>query len=319
MRIPLLLLTVPALMAAQTPQLSPVEQMYRDRKFDELRTMMRAQITRDKNDHVAIYWMGRMAEADNRNGEAVDWFEKAVKLRDTSALYHYWLGAALGGEAQNANKLRQPFLARRTKGEFERAVALDPKMLDPRFGLVDYYAMAPGIVGGSIEKAKEQAKEIGKMHPFRGHFADARIANKQRDLPAEEAAYKAAVAAMPDSVTTYYQLASFYRRNSRWDEAFVVYDSLMKHHPQEIPVHASYGVVASQSGKHLERGETELKRYLATPPNGVNPQTLSFVRYHLGQIYEKTSRKEPARAEYTEALKLNKDNADAKKALGNLK
>lgn len=314
---PLLVLAAPALLAAQTPN---VERLYRDRKFDEARTILRAQIARDKNDHVSLYWMGRIAEDEEKFGESMDWFEKAIKLNDTSALYHAWLGNAAGGEAQRANKLRQPFLARKVKSEFERAVQLDPKMLDPRFGLVDFYTMAPGFMGGSIDKAKEQAREIGKMHPFRGHFAEARIANRQKNIPAEEAAYKAAVAASPDSGTTFYNLGSFYRRHSRWDDAFVVYDSLMKKHPEgEIPVHASYGVVASQSGKNLERGEAELNRYLAMPPKEINPQTLSFVRYHLGQIYEKTSRKDIAKAEYTEALKLNKDNADAKKALGNLK
>ena len=318
MRTALLLLVTPALLAAQALT-SNVEQLYRERKFDEARTVLRAQIAKDRNDHRSLYWMGRIAEDEDKFGEAMDWFEKAIKLNDTSALYHAWLGNAAGGEAQRANKLRQPFLARKVKAEFERAVALDPRMLDPRFGLVDFYTMAPGFMGGSVEKAKEQAQEIKKLHPFRGHFADARIAQRQKDVPGEEKAYQAALAAMPDSITTFYSLASFYRRQSRWDDAFVVYDSLMKRYPEEIPVHASYGVVAAQSGKNLERGEAELKKYLATPPAQVNPQTLSFVRYQLGLIYEKTSRKEPARAEYTEALKLNKDNADAKKALSNLK
>ena len=313
---PLLLLAAPAILAAQT---SNVEQLYRERKYEEARTMLRAQLAKNKNDHLAMYWMGRVAEDEEKFGEAVDWMEKAVKLNDTSALYHAWLGNSLGGEAGKANKLRQPFLARRLKSEFERAVALDPKMLEPRLGLIEFYTQAPGVMGGSVEKAKEQAAEIKKMAPLRGYFADARIAQRQKDVPAEEKAWKGAVAEAPDSVTAFYNLGAFYRRQQRWDDAFAAYDSLMKRHPEEIPVHASYGVVASMSGKNVERGEAEMKKYLAHPPANVNPQTLSFVRYHLGQIYEKTSRKEPARAEYSEALKLNKDNADAKKALGNLK
>jgi tetratricopeptide (TPR) repeat protein len=310
----LLLLAVPALLAAQTP-----EELFRRGQVDSAKTAAQALLAKNKNDLTGIYWMGRVAEAQNKDGEAIDWFEKAVKLNDTSALYHTWLGNALGGEAQTANKLRQPFLARRVKSEFERAVQLDPKLLDPRFGLVDFYTMAPGFMGGSIEKAKEQAAAIAGMHPFRGHFAEARIANRQKDVAGEEKAYQAALAAMPDSVTTFYSLASFYRRQSRWDEALVVYDALMKRHPEEIPVHASYGVTAALAGKELERGERELKHYLANPPKNINSQTISFVRYHLGLLYEKSARKELARAEYTEAVKQNPQNNDAKKALNNLK
>jgi tetratricopeptide (TPR) repeat protein len=313
MRTALLLLLAPALIAAQTP-----EQLYRDRKFDDLRKAMSENLAKNKNDHRSMYWIGRAYEEEDKFGDAMDWFEKAIKLNDTSALYHAWLGNAAGGAAQRANKIKQPFLARKVKAEFERAVALDPKMLDPRFGLVDFYTMAPGFMGGSIEKAKQQSVEIGKLHPFRGHFAEARIANRQKDVAGEEKAYKAALAATPDSTTTFYNLASFYRRQSRWDDALALYDSLMKRHPQEIPVHASWGVTAIQAGKHLERTERELKIWLAAVPKEANIQTISFVHYSLGQVYERTARKELARAEYNDAIKHNPQNADAKKALGAL-
>ena len=314
MRIAFLLLAVPALLAAQTP-----EQLIRERKFEDARKVLRENLARNKNDHVSLYWMGRTYEAEDKAGEAMEWLEKAVKLNDTSATYHYWLGSAIGGEAGRASKIRQPFLARRLKTEFERAVQLDPKMLDPRFGLVDFYTMAPGFMGGSLEKAKQQAVEISKMHPFRGHFAEARIANRQKDVPGEEKAYKAALAVMPDSVATFYSLASFYRRQSRWDDALAVYDSLMKRYPNEIPVHASWGVTALNTGKHLERIERELKIWLASAPKDATILTLSFVHYSLGQVYERTARKDAARAEYNEALKINPQNADAKKALDALK
>lgn len=89
----------------------------------------------------------------------------------------------------------------------------------------------------------------------------------------------------------------------------------MRKKPDELPVHASYGVVASLSGRNLERGERELKLYLDRPPTDVTDATLSFARYHLGRIYEKSARRDAAKSEYAEAVRLNKDNADARKAL----
>jgi tetratricopeptide (TPR) repeat protein len=314
MRALTLLLAIPSLLAAQSG-----EQLFQERRFAEAKTAFQAQLATNKDDANALYYMGRIVYAEGNSKEAVDWFEKAVKQNDQSALYHHWLGSALGDEAQKASKFRQPFLARRLKGEFERAVQLDPTMIEPRRGLVDFYSIAPGVMGGSMDRAKEQAAEIGRLNAMQGHFALARIAQREKDLAAEEREFKAARAVAPDSAQPYYSLASFYRRQSRWDDAFALYDSLMKAKPDEKIVHATYGIVAAMSGKNLERGERELKWFLENPPADVTPQTLSTVRFRLGHIYEQTARKDLARAEYTEAVKQNPQNADAKKALDGLK
>ena len=318
MRIAVVLLAIASSLAAQTP-----EELFKAGKYDDAKKLFAERVARDRNDAQALFYMGRIAEETNQFNEAVDWYEKALKLNDTSATYHFWLGSATGELAQRASKLKQPFLARKVKSEFEKASQLDPKMLEPRLGLVNFYVMAPGFMGGSVEKAHGQAAEIKKLHPYRGFYAEAQIASRQKNVAAEGKAYEEALAAArvaaPDSLAPWYSLASYYRRNARYDESFALYDSIMKRKPDEIPVHASYGVVASLSGRNLERGERELKWYLDHPPKEVNDATLSFVRYHLGQIYEKSERKDAAKIEYTEAVRLNKDNGDAKKALAALK
>lgn len=318
MRIAVLLLAIASSLAAQTP-----EELFKSGKYDDAKKVFAERVAKNRNDANALFHMGRIAEEQDKFSEAVDWYEKALKLNDTSATYHFWLGSATGALAQRASKIKQPFLARKVKSEFERASQLDPKMLDPRLGLVDFYTMAPGFMGGSIEKAHQQADEIKKLHPYRGQYAEARIAQKQKNVEAEGKAFEAALAAAkvaaPDSLTPWYWLANYYRRNSRFDESFALCDSIMKKKPDEVPVHASYGVVAALSGKNLERGERELKFYLEHPPKEVTDATISFVRYHLGLIYEKTARKDAAKTEYAEAVRLNKDNADAKKAISALK
>lgn len=309
-----LLLSFPAILAAQTP-----EQLFQERRLDEAKVAFQALLAKNRNDANALYYMGRIADAQNKTGEAIEWFEKAVKQNEQSALYHFWLGNVLGDAAQNASKLRQPFLARRVKNEFERAVQLDPKMVQPRLGLVDFYSIAPGVMGGSMEKAKEQAREIIKMDALQGHFAVARIAGREKNTAAEEAAYKAAVAAAPDSAQPYYSLGSFYRRHGRWDEAFATYEQRMKLAPDDVTARAVWGITAAQSGRNVERGEHELKNFLANTPKEAAPQTISAVHFRLGQIYEKSARKELARAEYAAAVNANPQNQDAKKALNGLK
>ena len=318
MRITVLLLVIASSLAAQTP-----EELFKAGKYDDAKKVFAERVARNRNDAQALFYMGRIAEEQDRHSEAVDWYEKALKLNDTSATYHFWLGSATGALAQRASKIKQPFLARKVKSEFERASQLDPSMLDPRIGLVDFYVMAPGFMGGSIEKAHQQATEIKKLHPYRGFYAEARIASRQKNVAAEGKAYEealaAARAAAPDSTAPWFSLAAYYRRQARWDDAFALYDSVARRWPNDIAVHLSYGYASSLSGQRLERGEREIRTYLEHPPKDVNDATLSFARYHLGQIYEKTARKDAAKTEYAEAVRLNKDNADAKKAIAALK
>ena len=311
---------LPALLAAQTPQSAPTaEQLFAAGRFDEARAAFQMQLAQNRNDANALYYMGRIAEARNNSKEAVEWFEKAVKLNDGSALYHTWLGNALGTVAQNANKLKQPFLARRVKAEFERAVQLDPTMWEPRNGLVDFYSIAPGVMGGSMDKAREQAAEMVKLNPMRGHLAQARLAERQKDSTLALASYQAAVEAAPDSAQGYYALGLLYRRQSRWDEAFATYERLMQRKPDEVTAHATWGITAAVSGKQLERGEQELKYWLANAPKEASPLSYSNVHFRLGQIYFQTGRVDSARAQYQESVKRNPENKAAKDALAALK
>ena len=321
MRLCVLLLALPfALKAQAAPAVAShtPEQLITERRLDEAKTIIDAMLASDKNDPKAMYYRGRLEYALGNSGRAVDWFEKAVKRNDTSAVYHLWLGNALGDEAQKASKLRQPFLARRVKGEFERAVALDPKSIDAREGLVGFYSVAPGFMGGSMDKARDQANEILKLDVIRGNFQLARVAERSKDTVAAEAAYKAVISTAPDSAIGYYGLGGFYRNRSRWDEAFATYEQLMRRKPDEMPVHLTWAATAAQSGKNLERGETEAKFYLANAKDAP-PVNLSSAHWRLGQIYEKTSRRDLANAEYSEALKINPQNQNARRSLDALK
>lgn len=295
------------------------EELFAGREYDRARGAFLARLTTNPRDAAAMAYMGRIAQAQQKRGEAIDWLEKAVKLEDGNAMFHFWLGSAIGEEAQRASKLRQPFLARRIKSEFERAVALDSTLLEPRFGLVDFYTVAPGIMGGSIEKAREQAAAIARRNPMRGHLAYARIAMRQKDDSATVREHEAAIAAAPDSTQAYYALSSFHRSRSHWLEAMEVMDRLMKARPSDPAPHRWWGIISATSGIDMERGERELKHYLANALPETTPQGFAIVHFRLGQIYEKTGRRDAARAEYEKALTFDPDLPDARHALKALK
>ena len=74
---------------------------------------------------------------------------------------------------------RRMSLARHTRDEFEHAVELDPNNLDARWALVQYYELAPGYLGGSEQKAEQQAEEISKRDPSFGKRAFEFLARKK--------------------------------------------------------------------------------------------------------------------------------------------
>ena len=312
-----LLLAVPAALKSQCPP--STQKLIVDRKFDEAAAEARAALKQNGSDEAALHCMGRVFLDQDKSGEAVDWFEKAVKANDKAALHHLWLGNALGTEAQKANKLRQPFLARRVKTEFEQAVALDPTMIDARHGLVQFYTMAPGVVGGSREKANEQVAAIAKLSAMRGHLERAWIAERDKDIASAEREYVAATTAAPDSAVAFSNLGNFYRRQKKWAEATTAFERVLAVKPDANNAHLSLGGIAAVSGQNLDRGEREIKEWFAAAPKDAPILNVSTAHLWLGRIYDQQGKRDAARAEYQLALSANPKNEDAKKALGALK
>jgi tetratricopeptide (TPR) repeat protein len=185
--------------------------------------------------------------------------------------------------------------------------------------LIQFYSIAPGIMGGSMERAKAEAAEIQKFNAMRGRLEMAALFEREKKAAAAESTYKAAVDASPDSVAGYYGLGAFYQRQSRWDDAFATYERLIQLKPSEVVAHYQYGRTAALSGKNLERGERELKSLLDEPPKDFSALSFAATHLRLGTIYEKQGKTDLARSAYEESVKLNPKSEEARKALAALK
>ena len=141
--------------------------------------------------------------------------EKAVSANPQNARYHLWLGRALGERASKASAFSAFSLAKKSRSEFEEAVKLDPKDGEALSDLGEFYKEAPGVVGGGTDKAEEIARKLDGVSPARAHVLRGLIAEKQKDLSAAEKEFKAATTGDKDA-QAWMELASFYRRQSRW-------------------------------------------------------------------------------------------------------
>ena len=244
----------------------PVQLLITDRNYATAKTQLQAQIARSPNDDAAMHCMGRLLLDQGQSNAAVQWLEKAVTLNERSAPHHLWLGNALRAEALAASPLRRPFVVSRMKTTLERAVVLDPSLVEARYGLLQFYIMAPGVMGGGMPKARQQAAELLKLSPMRGHMGYGMVAEQEKDYAAAEKEFLTAVAVEPDSEASYNAAASFYRRRERWTDAVAMYNKLISANPDAMNAHVRLGDVYINNLKTYDQGENEVLLWLAKPP-----------------------------------------------------
>ena len=261
---------------------------------------------------------GNQDAAMKKFEQAADWLEKATRLAPQDAVAWRWLGNTYGRQAQAANKLRQAMLAGKVKNAFETAVRLDPTDVESRASLIDFYTQAPGFMGGSMEKAMAEAREIAKYDRLRGHYAIASISLRQGDSTKAVEAYRAAARDFPDSIPPNTLLAAGLGNVRRYADMWAEVDRIETRWPDEPRVIFAVGRAAAVSGQQLDRGAAALRKYLTLTPRNVDIP-LTAAHYRLGMILAKQGNIAGARAEYEATLKLDPKHRDARAALEALK
>jgi tetratricopeptide (TPR) repeat protein len=278
-------------------------------------------LTLDAQAGRAAFDEGRRLMAANDPAKAEKQFERAIAAEPNVSIYHLWLGNAIGEQAQNASVLRQPFMARRIKAEFEKAVELDSTSIDAREGLIGFYLQAPAVMGGSLEKAQVQARAIAQLHVIRGHMANARIAWHQKDTVATERAHRAAIAAWPDSAGPTIQFAQRLQGWNRNADAFAAYEAFLARQPRNFSVRFQLARLIAITGEQLPRGERILRELIAEPTweTGGTLPPRAAVHARLGDVLRKQGRREEARASYNTALSMDPTSQVAKDGLAALR
>jgi tetratricopeptide (TPR) repeat protein len=142
---------------------------------------------------------GKMAYSNRDFDRAVQEFRRAARFNPKSSNAQLWLGRALGRKAEKLGPLKGAFFAGEIHRCFERAVELNPRSIDAREDLLEFYLQASRILGGGLEKARDQAKAIGMLSTADGHAAWARIAEIHKDYQRAEEELRAAIASDGDN------------------------------------------------------------------------------------------------------------------------
>jgi len=285
--------------------------------------LAKAQAFVEANEANARAWV-LLARAQLQKGEAdeaVESAEQAVELAPNDAQAQFWLGNSLGARIGQVNMLRKMAMAPDLRDAFEAAVRLDGSLLDARSALIQFYLQAPGAMGGGVEKAQAQVVEIAKRNPARGHLAEATIQRAHfKDDAAAMRAIDAAVAAAPalpaDDIDTRVMVGNSLVALERYADARTFYLAWAGAQSRQAAPHYQLGRLAAISGQFLDEGGAGLKRYLdGGLTRGDNDPRDTAAWWRLGQIQAKQGDKATARASFQTALRLDPDNAEAKKSL----
>jgi tetratricopeptide (TPR) repeat protein len=236
---------------------------------------------------------------------AIEILEKAVAQSPKSPEAHFYLGGAYSRKAQGGGMFGAAGYLSKLKDEYTTAVELNPKYSDARFALVQFYAAAPGIMGGSYDKAFEQAKEIKAIDPVVGHRAYAFIYTQQTKPELAKKEYVDSIREQPNSPKAHSYYGQYLVDTEKnYTAAAAEFEMALKVDPTYMAAVYHLGRTASLANTNLAHGEESLKRYLVYTPKENEP-TLANANYFLGTIHEKQGKKTEAKQNYEAALKLN--------------
>ncbi len=199
--------------------------------------------------------------------KAVEHLEKAVYLNGSNGEYHFRLAEAYAKDFSYANILRKPFIAAKMKTQLELAVRFNPGSVEFREALIQYYVLAPAVLGGSYGKARQQADVLRSVDPYFGLLALANINAEEGDHEKANAFYLRAIQSRssawqayqrygtyclsvrendrailqfkkyvelaPDTAASYEHLAGAYVRKRMYDEAIDAYVKAVEKDPTQ--------------------------------------------------------------------------------------
>ena len=278
------------------------------------------------------------AFGDHCSAEALA--QKAVALAPQVARYHRQLAEVQGVMAQRAGIFQQLGLARTFRREIDIAIRLDPKDVQARHDLLEFFLLAPGILGGDVKKAEDAAREICQFDAAEGYRAKARIAEFRKDWAQVEEMLRHASEVRPPSYRARVELAKFYLRPEHGNESaavamaesaveldptridgysilasiltargeWVPLDSLLSRAANQVPDDPTPYFRAADvllgGRRELEKAERYFRQYVSQEPEGNQP-VAAEAHWKLGMVLRLLGEETKAIGEWRTAVQLD--------------
>lgn len=290
------------------------------RKSVEMESLARDRISKNANDDIALWYLGRVVAGDaKKRDELIPRAEQCIKDLPQSARCHNLLGSLYGAAAMSAGVTAGIKYASRIKEMFVKAVELDPRHYPMRRDLNQFYLQAPGIAGGSVRKAIDNSNDFAKVDASRSqllradvHIYEKEYAKAEAILSALKSAGDSDLAEAIQAATTNLGLAMV--NNGSPDKAQTLFERQIAVNPGNAAAHFGLGRALLEQ-KALDSAILSMERALQIDPKLTG-------HYRLGIAYQRKGDKAKARAAFEQFLAYSSQGRaadDARKRLDELR
>lgn len=294
-------------------------------RFTEVQSTAAARIAARPDDLDAFAALINATLATNdavQRRAALAHLESCVQRLPQAAVCHYGVGAVLGVQAVNDGMVKAALSAGRIRDAFIKAVSLDSSLYVAHSGLVQFYLLAPGMIGGSVAKAGDAARAAAAKLPEHAKLLQALVAIERKEL-AEAERLLAAVAMVAGDDDLANDVASgcaavgiAHMSAQQPTRARPVFERLVRERPQQAIGH--YGLARV----HSDAGAWDLAVALLERSARLEGADGLPVDYRLGIAWQAKGERDKARGAFTRFVTAGKGSPrsldDAKKRLTEL-
>jgi tetratricopeptide (TPR) repeat protein len=292
------------------------------RQFTELQALAKARAVQNPKDDVALWYWVRSSGGDAaQRADLTARAEACVAALPQSARCHSALGVLYGQAATSGGMTAGMKLAGRIKDAFFKAVDLEPRNFALRRDLNQFYLQAPGIAGGSVRKAFQNADAFAQIDAPRGQMLRAEVHAYEKEFPQAEALL---AGIKPGADTELAQALN----TSTLSFGFALLEAeeparAQKAFERALALDAS-GPAGSTAQLGLGRAllaQSQTEAAIAALERSLQLDPKSRAHYRLGQAYQAKGDMPKARASYKQFLLLVSDGKaadDARKRLASL-
>lgn len=350
----IIVLALTGLSSASAANDWPAEELLKEGHWKQARAVIEPRYQANPGDPELNYLLSRIQDAFGNLERARELAQTAVALNGADARYHLQLAIVDGKTAESASLLARASWAKRFRAEAEKAAVLDPKSLDARFTLLEFYLQAPRLMGGGKDKADAMAGEIARIDLEAGALAQARLSQSQKDFAREESFYLKAITLKPADYEALISLGLFYASEpnpkfdlaekygrqavisdphrgdgysllasalaseTRWSDLGSILVEAAKNVPHDAtPYYQAAQTILERSAPgspELGRAESYFRKYLSVEPEG-NAPSLAHAHWRLGLVLQKAGRRPEAVSELKAALQLKPNLKEASQDL----
>jgi tetratricopeptide (TPR) repeat protein len=291
---------------AQTIRDPALEALYTAGRTQDLHRTSAQRVLAQADDAPAVLGLALAALEMDETGarrQAIAAAEACVARQPRAGACHYALGVTLGVQAMVDGLLKAARSAGTVREALSTALEIDTAWYPARSALVEFYLLAPGVMGGSTSKATELAGSAPR--PEQVQALQARVAMADRRLESAAQAFVSLPQSLEHALAADVQAWSVQAalgliNEGQWAKAQPLLERVLRNRPDDAGAAYAMGRARGEAGDHAQA----LKYYEQAV--GAKGATAWPVQYRLGLTLEQLGRRDDAKLAFKRHINTGK-------------